>query len=103
MQEEKEKKILFGKRKEDNHEQEWTYNHHGEKYLTRRMKMIERKIGERFKVDGKLVECVESNKYCYSKENGKPCIYVNHFCGNISCTALARTDNKFVCYVEVKE
>ena len=69
--------------------------------------MVERKIGEQFEADGKLVECVESICWdCVTKE-GKRCIFENGFLckheENTFCSVNTRKDGKDVCFIEVKE
>lgn len=79
--------------------------------------MIERKIGERFEVDGKIVECVESDGMCYRENTGIQssigcafeicrngewvCDKDIEKCG--ACHFSIREDGKDVCFIEVKE
>ena len=76
---------------------------------------VERKIGEIFEVDGKVVECVETNNACHTND-GKKCVFLSDgILGQVicfeksikektgTCSFVIRTDKQDVCFVEVQK
>lgn len=66
----------------------------------------DKKIGQRFYVDGQLLEAVESDGCCHSKGEGKYC----HLFNEDSCLTTVghcaysfREDKRNICFIKAKE
>lgn len=66
--------------------------------------MIERKIGEVFEVDGKLLKCVITDQInACSSLKGNPCHFSGKTCedtSHLNCLMFCRKDMTDVCFVE---
>lgn len=69
--------------------------------------MVERKIGERFPVNGRMIECVVESpmSFCRGKESNGCCFRdgycLKHFKEIGHCASKKRKDGRSVCFIDV--